>query len=374
MLRIVVSLCLTVGILAAPGAGADRTVLMPGVTYERQVQFTRHGPVVLHVVNAPKPGGQYDLRPVISNNVVPGLERLTAMERRVGSSAGVVGLSGDASLLGAYVQGGVLSSLPNPERATLAIDAGGNLRVERMSVFATWEGNGPRRPGLLLNRSPGPNGASLFTPAWGAATPASANTVEAVLSAFPAASANVGLSGTVVDIRQGGARPIPADGAVLVARGTQAGRLAAEAPLGSAVTVRLLSSALTGVLHAVGGGPLLVRSGRPVYRSGEEFSTSELALWQPRSAVGQRADGRLLLVAIDGRQPGYSTGVTNFELGQAMARLGAVTAGGLTVGSATTMAHDGKLLSRPAGGERAVADALLVWYAGQKRPPGKGNR
>jgi Phosphodiester glycosidase len=202
-------------------------------------------------------------------------------------------------------------------------------------------------------------------------TPAGQNTVEAVLTPFPAVAPNADLGGTVVEVAQGGGRPIPPGGAVLVARGTQAERLAAEAPVGGTVTVRLLAASLAGVAHAIGGGPLLVRNGRPVYRSGDDFSTGELALWQARSAVGQRADGRLLLVAVDGRQPGYSAGMTNFELALTMVRLGAVTAGGLTIGAATALAHDGKLLSRPPGGERAVADALLVWYVGSKRPPGR---
>ena len=86
----------------------------------------------------------------------------------------------------------------------------------------------------------------------------------------------------------------------------------------------------------------------------------------PRTAIGQRADGKILLVAVDGKQPGYSVGVTNFELALAMMQLGAVTASALDAGGSTTMAFDGQLLSRPSdpAGERPVADALLVAYTG----------
>ena len=62
----------------------------------------------------------------------------------------------------------------------------------------------------------------------------------------------------------------------------------------------------------------------------------------PRSAVGQLADGRIVLVAVDGRQPGYSVGMTNFELAQTLVRLGAVTAMALDGGGSTTMAFDGR--------------------------------
>src|SRR3712207_7396673 len=32
-------------------------LLMPGVTYEREVQFTSHGPVAVHILRGPRPGG-----------------------------------------------------------------------------------------------------------------------------------------------------------------------------------------------------------------------------------------------------------------------------------------------------------------------------
>ena len=42
------------------GAGfAARPQLAPGVTYERQVQLTRRGPLVLHTITAPKPTGNF---------------------------------------------------------------------------------------------------------------------------------------------------------------------------------------------------------------------------------------------------------------------------------------------------------------------------
>ena len=43
---------------------------MPGVTYERQVQFTAYGPVAIHVLTAPRPTGAYALKPVLSNGAI----------------------------------------------------------------------------------------------------------------------------------------------------------------------------------------------------------------------------------------------------------------------------------------------------------------
>jgi hypothetical protein len=63
--------------------------------------------------------------------------------------------------------------------------------------------------------------------------------------------------------------------------------------------------------------------------------------------------------------------MTNWELAQAMVRLGAVTASALDAGGSTTMAFDGRLLNRPSdpGGERAVAESLAVLYTGVYAPP-----
>ncbi|HEY6568898.1 MAG TPA: FlgD immunoglobulin-like domain containing protein, partial [Candidatus Limnocylindrales bacterium] len=60
-----------------------------------------------------------------------------------------------------------------------------------------------------------------------------------------------------------------------------------------------------------------------------------------------------------------SVGLTNFELGQALVRLGAVTGMALDGGGSTTMAYDGRLLNRPSGpSERAIATGLVFEYTG----------
>ena len=107
-----------------------------------------------------------------------------------------------------------------------------------------------------------------------------------------------------------------------------------------------------------------MRDGAPVFRAGEIFTTSQLGPRAPRSAVGQLADGRMILVTVDGRQPGYSIGMTNFELAQALVRLGAVTGMALDSGGSATMAFDGTLLNRPSEPERPISTALLFQYTG----------
>ena len=366
-------------VVFAPPAAAGRISLAPGITYERQLVFTPHGPEVIHVMTAPRPGGLYALRPVLSNESVQGRETVTSMQRRVSASATVGGTNADLFTWneglpsGMFMESGVMKTPPHPKRSTVGITDDGRLLVQRVSMLGTWQGSSQRRPLGGLNQRPGvPDGVSLFTPAWGPATPAASGTVEITIDPFPPAVPVTDLTGTVVSVKPAGGTPIPPTGAVLVGRGTSAGRLAAEAPVGQSVTARLiLRPQWGGVVDAVGGGPVIVRDRQPVFRALESFTSTQLSLRNPRTAIGQRADGRLIMVAVDGRQPGYSTGLTNFELAQTMVRLGAETASGLDAGGSTTMAFDGALLNRPSdpGGERAVADGLFVFYYGVYAPP-----
>jgi hypothetical protein len=159
--------------------------------------------------------------------------------------------------------------------------------------------------------------------------------------------------------------------AVLVARGNAAARLQAEAVPGTVVTLRLiLQPDWSVVSDAIGGGPLLVRDGAPVYRSNEAFTTSQLAPRGPRTAIGQRADGGIVFVTTDGRQPGFSVGMTNFELAQTLVRYGAVRGMGLDGGGSSTLAFEGSVLNSPSDGrERAVSTALMLQYYGVYAPP-----
>src|SRR5262245_58777175 len=347
---------------------------MPGISYERQVQFTPSGPVVVHILRAPRPGGLYALRPLLSNDTLLGRETVTSMQKRAAANANVAGVNGDLFTWdeglpsGMLMQSGVLEAPPHPRRSTLGVTDDGSLLIDRVTMLGQWQGSSQVWKALNgLNQRPGAQGISLFTPVWGAATPSATGTVEVTLEPFPPAAPFTELAGTVIDVKTGGRTPIPRDGAVLVARGTAASRLAAEAALGQQMLVKLVLRPQWGaVVDAIGGGPLIVRNGQPVFAALEDFAPSQINPRNPRTAVGQLADGRIVMVAVDGRRSGYSVGVSTFELAQQLVRLGAVTGTALDSGGSTTMAFNGKLLNRPSdpGGERAVSESLNVFYYG----------
>jgi hypothetical protein len=358
-------------------ASAKTRALMPGVTYRQSVQFTPHGPVALHVVTGPRPTGLYELRPVLSNDRIQGVERVSAMQERLSPQATMVGINGDfynfdsGRPSGVLVRDGVVDSPPNGDRSSVGITAQGSLDVRRVEFFGTWKGLGQRRALNDMNQLPGANGISLFTPSYGPATPPQAGAVEAVIAPFPPTAPNTELTGPIVQLTSGGGTPIPAGGAVLVARGTAGQKLAEEAPIGTTVALRIIfRPEWTEVAQAIGGGPVVVRDGSPVFRSLEAFEPYQLLPRGPRTAVGQLRNGRVILVATDGRRPGYSVGMTNFELAQTMVRLGAVTASAFDAGGSTTLAFDGEVLNRPSdgSGERAVSTSLQLMYYGVYTP------
>ncbi len=360
---------------AAGGAEAPVTDLMPGVTFQRLVQLTPHGPVVVDVITAPRPGGLYALAPVLAGGTVGGVrEPVTEIEHDASASATVAGVNGDLTTAkglpsGIVLQGRTLLHGAAAGRSSIGIDAGGTLRVKRFGFVGTWKGSGQRRPLAGVNQPPHSGQVVLFTPAWGATTPLVAGSTEVVLDPFPAAAVDADLTAPVTAQATGGGTTIPTDGAVLMSVGSPP--LQAEAAQGTNVTVRLiLPSDWSTVANAVGGGPVLVKNGKPVFHTGEDFDAGALARRDARAGVGQLADGRIVLVAVDGGQPGYSAGVSTFELAQTMAGLGAVTAAALDYDGAVTSAFDGQLLNRPrTAGGRPVKEALLVQYAGVYAPP-----
>jgi hypothetical protein len=273
------------GVFVAPAPAAAAIpirgqVLLPGVVYSRQIEFTSHGPVVMHVISAPKPTGLYALRPILSNDAIIGRERVTSMQRRVSTEATVAGVNGDlfswgdGHPTGGLIRGGILDRGPADFRSTIGVDTDGILHVERVRLAGSWQGSGQRRI-LGINEPPRANRTTLYTRAWGPRTPAENGGAQAVLQPFPASAPNTPLTSTVTGYVSSGNQPIPPDGAVLVARGNQATFLATEAPLGATVKILLaLTPPWANVPEALGGGPIVVRDGKPVFRSFEGFTAS----------------------------------------------------------------------------------------------------
>lgn len=123
-------------------------------------------------------------------------------------------------------------------------------------------------------------------------------------------------------------------------------------------------------LEAVGGRPVLARDSVISDGVDTEGQASFATARHPRTAVGIANGGRrLLLVVVDGRQAGYSDGMTLRELATLMLALGAPEALNLDGGGSTALVYADpdsvgmmRLANHPsdATGERAVGNALAI--------------
>lgn len=105
---------------------------------------------------------------------------------------------------------------------------------------------------------------------------------------------------------------------------------------------------------------------KPILVLDGEKKISGSAGWgiQPRTAIGQRKNGDVLLVVADGRAPGYSIGAKVGELADIMLEYDAYQAINLDGGSSSVMYYNGRVISKPSAGDkvngRRLPNAFLV--------------
>lgn len=123
-----------------------------------------------------------------------------------------------------------------------------------------------------------------------------------------------------------------------------------------------------GTQGAIGGRPLLVRSGAVNSDLACDDPATVGCGRAPRSALAVSADGNTLwLVAVDGWQQG-SLGLTAAELATFLRGRGGYTALALDGGAASTLVIDGALANAPSDGvERTVANHLGIKYGALPR-------
>ncbi len=358
------------------------------------------GPWVVHVLKVNPNLYDGTLAPELATRFVPERETLTSISARTGSLAAINGgyfvidakdgTPGD--LAGISVLEGDLVSEAVDGRTSLVLPSGSGEGADvaalsdSLSAAAsdgeTREVDGRnRKPGLI--RACGGEGGDQptqgpkhdftctdeseliqFTPIFGATTEPGEG-AEAILDA----------SGLVVELREGRGGPIPSGGSVLSGIGEGADWLRAHAQPTATVSVTTSVSAdgapLTGETGVVNGGPRLLKNGSSditafaegfVYPEDPEFYYRFGVRRNPRTLAGVTPRGNLLLVAVDGRRPGYSVGASFKESAGIMRALGAEEAVNLDGGGSTTLTIGQQLVTRPsdATGERPIGDALVL--------------
>ena len=302
-----------------------------------------------------------------------GRTRTSALVAAVAGRGATVagGVNGDFFLFdppgtptGAHVNGDSVVTGPG-SRPVFAIDNHGRPWIGVLSVSGRAI-SGPDTISLVSWNRLAPAGLAWFDARYGPVVDTLRGSVRVALSS---------LRGYVQAIDTGLAPTrIPLSGGVLVL-GPRAPAPVRERFLRAArsrgrfdVDVRLLP------LHpreAVGGFPVLVRDSLEVPGLDSAGAVTFAPVRHPRTVVGVASRGRrILLITIDGRQPGYSVGTTLRESAALALALGATEAVNLDGGGSTAMvvARSGpdtarfEVVNRPSDpqGERPVGNALVM--------------
>ena len=123
-----------------------------------------------------------------------------------------------------------------------------------------------------------------------------------------------------------------------------------------------------GVYNTLSFGPALVESGEIISGlDGAEVDTNfgnhSIQGDQPRTGIGIIAQNHLVFVVADGRNAGYSCGVTLTEFAQIFRDLGCTAAYNLDGGGSSEMVFMGAIVNTPSnknGSERGTSDILYI--------------
>ncbi len=415
VLAVALSLVVASLILADPTEARIRTPftptstieLSPGISYTKGTMRTGWRSFIqsVRVATVTPTHPLVRLRSLLSNDLVVGRERATELAQRL-SAPGMVAMvatNGDMSTEGrvdAYaapqsmaVSGGELLVAQACTRPTLGIDRAGGARIDDVRVHVTMglappSQSMPGRPGRQVrmqvhrvNTHRDDQRVVLFTSRFAASTQTAPGGVEVVLSLPSVLGPNGVQDVQVLEVRPGaGDTPLGPGMAVLSVQGpTHAwvGRLQPGQWMRLKTrVVHRVDKRCGGTIEdapgwghtveAVGGNHFTLRNGALAAPSRDVYPGSVRR--EPRTNVGVTADGRVLMVTVDGRQPGYSVGVRLAEMGALMRSLGAVNAINLDGGGSTLMAKRSlttgrfAVANRPSDGRQRPATQILAAF------------
>jgi Phosphodiester glycosidase len=118
------------------------------------------------------------------------------------------------------------------------------------------------------------------------------------------------------------------------------------------------------VKTAIGGGPVLVQDGTVFISNDTEmlFTGKAINDKHPRTAMGYTADGRLIIMAIQGRSPGIAEGASLVQEAKLLVELGCIEALNLDGGGSSCMLVNGRETIKPSDkeGQRPVPGVFLI--------------
>lgn len=285
------------------------------------------------------------LQPITGNpQGVVGTTPLTTMVRAWQVSAGINGGYFNRKTqfpLGAIKKAGRWLSGPILQRGAIAWDDQGNYAIGRLSLQETITTNtGQRLPVDYLNSGYVQKGLARYTADWGNQyIPATDNEVISTIQGDQITAQQTG--GPAGQL----AFPIPADGYVLVVRGSTVNPNLFTPGTRLTVQSQTSPSNFASFPHTLGAGPLLIDQGRIVLDAAlEKFNPAFQKQTASRSAIAVDRSGKLALIALHNRVGG--TGPTLGETAVILQQMGMRSALNLDGGSSTSLALGGQLIDR----------------------------
>jgi hypothetical protein len=348
----------TVAQVSDAGTGVpepNSNTLTEGVRHYRLTQRTAAGPARVNIIEIDPKSPGIEIMPALASNRMGAKANVA---RIVSNNQAVAGINGsffkqDKGIpLGILMINQELVSGPIYDRVALGITLTNDLVMERVRLAGEAGLPDGRKIRLHNINQPrvNPGHTVVYTSRWGTMAPK-----------VPAGGLQILLQGgRVTGVSSSEPLSIPRDGVVISGPATAEMQALASAEFNQPVSLNIYTLPdWSGMKHALGGGPYLVKNGRQfVDAKAEHFSG--LGFREPRSAVGITQDGKLLLVAVDGRRKGVSAGMTLHEMAYLMQRLGCVQAMNLDGGSSTQMAIHGKMINLPSSGGIGVSNSLIV--------------
>src|SRR5664280_2175606 len=338
------------------GAGQ---VLAPGVA--QQSRRDPAGPFAISVTTV-DPAGSARLAAGLAQDQMPGTEVTSSIASRYGAIAATNGgyFTTSGGPVHAYAQAGHIIAAPGLVENNMVDQRDGSLRIGGPNFTMTVSAPVGARGVVKVNAgAPAASEIAAYTPEGGTlSTPPAGGHCEVRVHPSAPVVAPDGSTTSVgnVDAVSCATALATSGGTVLAtpAAGTLAPYLA-TLTLGTQIRLSW-SLGWPGVFNAVGGNAHLVVSG--AVNGPDVDGTDPFFARNPRPGVGQARDGRLLLVTVDGRQSGYSDGMTLREFANLFTALGADSALNLDGGGSTTMTHGSTVINRPSDAavevERAV--------------------
>ncbi len=362
-------------------AGEPATPIGPGAIY--QGIYRPEGPWAINIVEADLSQEYLELRALLGRGASMG--RRPVSDMLMGAEAedvrpvaavnadffSLAGGSLEGVPLGLHIEAGELITFPDPSRSAFYLLSDGTAHIETLRAKVWLRVSGKMLQIGAMNRPPGASELVLFTPRYGTQTKADPSSTQiSLVSLTGPVRPNSEVSARVASVTSGTAQRIPPEGAVLVARGVAAYALR-NVTVGDEVSFNLVLEPEKGeIKEAVSGGPRLVRNGAiTVEYQRERFSEQFASRRHPRTGIGIR-NGTVVMATVDGRQPGYSEGMTLYEFAQLFIELGCTEAMNLDGGGSTTLVVRGQVMNSPSGGvQRAVVNGLGVFSAAPVGPP-----